>query len=250
MIRRRCILLFTVLVVLVGSSAQTPLPPKTGLDVASQEAAIIESMATRIVFENDGNFTREQKTRVRVQTDAGVKAWGMLSFPFQAATQTIDIDYVRVHKADGSTIVTPPDNIQDLDSEITRSAPFYSDLREKHVAVKGLGSGDILEYEAHWHTTKPLIPGQFWFEYNFHHDGIVLNERVEMRVPETRTIKVKGPQATQTVTTESGSRIYAWTYSKLQSTKEPEDDQKKQIETALGRLPAPDVQISSLKQRS
>ena len=248
MIRRRCILLLTVLVAgLVGSSAQTPLPPKPSLDVASQEAAIIESMATKIVFENDGNFTREQKTRVRVQTDAGVKAWGMLSFPFQAATQTIDIDYVRVHKADGSTIVTPPDNIQDLDSEITRSAPFYSDLREKHVAVKGLGSGDFLEYEAHWHTTKPLIPGQFWFEYNFHHDGIVLNERVEIRVPETRTVKVKGPQATQTVTTESGSRIYAWTYSKLQSTKEPEDDQKNQIETALGRLPAPDVQISSFQ---
>jgi tetratricopeptide (TPR) repeat protein len=248
MIRRRCILPLTVVIAgLVGSSAQTPLPPKPVLDVASQEAAVIESMATKIAFENDGNFTREQNTRVRVQTDAGVKAWGMLSFPFQAATQTLDIDYVRVQKADGSTIVTPPDNVQDLDSEITRSAPFYSDLREKHVAVKGLVKGDILEYEAHWHTTKPLIPGQFWFEYNFHHEGIVLNERVEIKVPETRAVKVKGPQATQTVTTESGSRIYAWTYSKLQSTKEPEDDQKKQIEIALGRLPAPDVQISSFQ---
>lgn len=248
MIRRRCILPLTVVIAgLVGSSAQTPLPPKSALDVASQEAAVIESMATKIAFENDGNFTREQNTRVRVQTDAGVKAWGTLSFPFQAATQTLDIDYVRVHKADGSTIVTPPDNVQDLDSEITRSAPFYSDLREKHVAVKGLGKGDILEYEAHWHTTKPLIPGQFWFEYNFHREGVVLNERVEIRVPERRAVKVKGPQATQTVTTESRSHIYAWTYSKLQSTKEPEDDQKKQIETALGRLPAPDVQISSFQ---
>src|ERR1700731_328778 len=223
MIRRRCILPLTVVIAgLVGSSAQSPLPPKPAIDVASQEAAVIESMATKIAFENDGNFTREQNSRIRVQTDAGVKAWGMLSFPFQAATQTVDIDYVRVHKADGSTIVTPPDNIQDLDSEITRSAPFYSDLREKHVAVKGLGKGDILEYEAHWHTTKPLIPGQFWFEYNFHHEGVVLNERVEIRVPETRAVKVKGPQPTQTVTTESGSHIYAWTYSKLQSTKEPE----------------------------
>ena len=117
---------------------------------------------------------------VRVQTDAGVQQWGLLSFPFQSATQVIEIDYVRVHRTDGTTLVTPPDNIQDLDSEITRSAPFYSDLREKHVAVKGLGKGDILEYKARWRTTKTLTPGQFYFQYNFHNDGIVLNERLEV----------------------------------------------------------------------
>ena len=84
---------------------------------------------------------------------------GAAVFPFQSATQTVEIDYVRVHKPDGSTQITPPDDVQDLDAEITRSAPFYSDLREKHVAVKGLGKGDILEYEAHWHAIKPLVPG-------------------------------------------------------------------------------------------
>jgi Domain of Unknown Function with PDB structure (DUF3857) len=136
-------------------------------------------MATEIAFGNDGNFTLQQTSRIRVQTDAGVKHWGLLSFPFQSATQTVDIDYVRVRKPDGSTLITPPDNVQDLDAEITRSAPFYSDLREKHVAVKGL-VGDILEYQAHWHTTKPLIPGQFWFQYNFQRDGIVLAERLEI----------------------------------------------------------------------
>ena len=204
-------------------------------------------MSTKIAFENDGNFTRVQTSRVRVQTDAGVQQWGLLTFPFQSATQAVEIDYVRVRKADGSTLTTPPDNVQDLDSEITRSAPFYSDLREKHVAVKGLGQGDILEYQAHWSTTKPLIPGQFWFQYNFHHDGIVLDERLEIKVPTERAVKVKGPQAMQTVTTEAGSRIYAWTYSKLKDVKDPGSDQKKQTDTVLGRLPPPDVQISSFQ---
>ena len=207
----------------------------------------MEEMSTNIAFDNDGNFTREQTSRVRVQTDAGVQQWGLLSFPFQSATQTVEIDYVRVRKADGSTLITPPENVQDLDSEITRSAPSYSDLREKHVAVKGLGKGDILEYKAHWRTTKPLIPGQFWFQYSFHHDGIVLGERLEIKVPAERTVKVKGAQATQTATTEAGSRIYAWTYSKLQNAKEPESDQKKETEAALGRFPTPDVQISSFQ---
>ncbi|MGB7332737.1 MAG: DUF3857 and transglutaminase domain-containing protein, partial [Terriglobales bacterium] len=248
MISRWCALCLTLtLAVLVTSHAQTSPPQSPAKADYSQESAVIEEMASKVVFDNDGNSTREQTSRVRVQTDAGVKEWGLLKFPFQSATQTVEIDYVRVHKADGSTLITPPDNVQDLDSEITRSAPFYSDLREKHVAVKGLGKGDILEYQAHWHSTKPLIPGQFWFQYNFQRQGIVLDERVEIRVPSERAVKVKGPQATQTVTTEAGSRVYTWTYSRLQSAKEPGSDQKTQTESARGLFPPPDVQISSFQ---
>jgi len=248
MIRLCCALCLTLaLSALPTGRAQTSPPHTPAKDDYSQEPAVIEEMSTKVAFDNNGNSTREQTSRVHVQTDAGVQQWGLLSFPFQSATQTVEIDYVRVHKADGSTLVTPPDNVQDLDSEITRSAPFYSDLREKHVAVKGLGKGDILEYAAHWHTTKPLTPGQFWFQYSFHHDGIVVNERLEIKVPRERGIKVKGPQAMQTVTTDAGSRTYAWTYSKLQGGMEIEDDQKKATEIALGRLPPPDVQISSFE---
>ncbi len=246
---RRCqsLLLITALALaaLSPSRAQTSTPHGPAKDDYSQEAAVIEVMSTKLSFDNDGKSTREQTSRVRVQTDAGVKQWGLLSFPFQSATQTVDVDYVRVRKPDGTTVVTPPENIQDLDSEITRSAPFYSDLREKHVAVKGLGKGDSLEYQAHWYSTKPIIPGQFWFQYTFQHDGIVLNERLEIKVPAAREVRVKGPQATQTVTTEAGSRTYTWTYSNLQRAKETATDLKKQTETALGRLPPPDVQISS-----
>jgi Tfp pilus assembly protein PilF len=236
--------LLAVLLPSHGQSSPAQVPAKGDY---SQEAAVIEELSTRVSFANDGNSTHEQTVRIRVQSDAGVKHWGLLTFPFQSATQTVEIDYVRVHKADGSTVITPPDNIQELDSEITRSAPFYSDLREKHVAVKGLGKGDSLEYAAHWRTTKPLIPGQFWFQYNFERDGIVLAERLEIKVPGERAVKVKGPQATQTITTDAGFRTYSWTYSRLQNTKDPESDQKKETEAALGRLTAPDVQISSFQ---
>ena len=213
----------------------------------SQEAWVIEDNSTKVAFSNDGNYTREQSSRIRVQTDAGVQNWGLLRFPFESATQTVEIDYVRVHKADGTTLITPPDNVQDLDAEITRAAPFYSDQREKHVAVKGLGKGDTLEFEAHWRTTKPLIPGQFWFQYNFQHEGVVLRENLEIKVPAERAVKLKGPQSNQTVSTAAGSRVYTWTYSRLQSSKEPGSDEKKQIEATRGVLPPPDVQISSFQ---
>jgi hypothetical protein len=153
--------------------------PKTDTTQYSKEAAIVEQIWNTVTFSDDGNSVRDQIARVRVQTDAGVKQWGLLTLPFQSATQTVEIDYVRVRKPDGSVVTTSADNVQDLDSEITRAAPFYSDLREKHIAVKGLATGDVLEYSVHWHGIKPLIPGQFWFDYNFQHDGIVLDEKFE-----------------------------------------------------------------------
>lgn len=239
--------LAVVLGTLVIGGAQTSLSHVPAKGDYSQEATVIEELSTKIAFDNDGKLAHEQIGRVRVQTDAGVQQWGVLKFPFQSATQTVEIDYVRVRKPDGSIQITPPDNVQDLDAEITRAAPFYSDLREKHVAVKGLGKGDILEYEARWHPIKPLVPGQFWYQYNFHHDGIVLSERIEVRVPVGRLVKVKGPQATQTITTDAEARIYSWTFSRLQSTKEPGSDEKKATDAARGRLPSPDVQISSFQ---
>jgi hypothetical protein len=196
MIRRWCALSLTVaLAALQAGSAQTSSPHTPAKADYPQEASVIEEMSTRITFDNDGSSTHDQTSRIRLQTDGGVQQWGLLNFPFHSATQTVEIDYVRVRKPDGSILVTPPDNMQDLDAEITRSAPFYSDLREKHVAVKGLAKGDVLEFEAHWRTTKPLIPGQFWFQYSFHHDGIVLGERLEIRVPGERAVKSEGTKS-------------------------------------------------------
>jgi tetratricopeptide (TPR) repeat protein/transglutaminase-like putative cysteine protease len=243
---RRFVTLGFVLGAQLFGHAQTPSPNSAKKDY-SQEPAVIEELTSKITFENDGNSTRSELNRIRIQTDAGVKEWGLLRIPYQSGTQTVEIDYVRVRKADGTTVVTPPDNVQDMDAEITRSAPFYSDLREKHVAVKGLGKGDTLEYEMHWHSTKPLTPGQFWFDYSFQNDAIVLQEKLEISVPSDRAVKVKGPLAIQTVTTQGGYRVYAWTHSNLERTTKPERDEKKEAEAARGLLPQPDVQISSFE---
>lgn len=235
-----------VLVLSTAAHSQVASPQAAAKADYSQEAYVIEEMATTVRFDNEGNRTREQVTRVRIKTDGGIQEWGLLTLPYQSANETVEVGYVRVRKADNTTISTPADNIQDLDSEITRSAPFYSDLREKHVAVKGLGKGDLLEYQVFWHPLKPVIPGQFWLEYNFHNEGIVLDERVEIWVPADRAVKFKGPAASQTVKTEGGSQVFQWTYSKKENSKEPESEKKK-IDALLGRSPAPDVQFSSFQ---
>src|SRR5207253_400581 len=100
----------------------------------------------------------------------------------------------RVRKPDGTTVVTPPDYFQDMPSDITREAPFYSDLREKHVAVKGMSMGDVLEYQCRIHYTKPLAPGQFWMEYGFIRDAVVLHQELQLSVSQGRPLKIKSKE--------------------------------------------------------
>src|ERR1700738_90379 len=151
----------------VFSQSQVPTEAKPDY---SREAFVSEQDITHIAFENDGTSTRESTSRIRIQSGAGAQRFGVLTFPYENSTGTVDIDYVRVRKPNGTTVLTPADSVQDMPSEITRQAPFYSDLHEKHVAVKGLGVGDVLEFQTHWRTTKPLAPGQFWLAFNFSPD--------------------------------------------------------------------------------
>src|SRR5271155_1690764 len=81
-----------------GVSAQAPSKPDTKPDY-SKEAFVVEQTSARIVFENDGTGTRDWSGRIRIQSDAGVQRYGLLTFAYQNSTESVDIDYVRVRKA-------------------------------------------------------------------------------------------------------------------------------------------------------
>jgi hypothetical protein len=216
----------------------------------SKEGVVIESTSNNVRLENDGTQFRESSGRIRIQSDAGLQHYGLLYFSYQSSTESLDIDYVRAHKPDGSIVTTPAENIQDMAADITREAPFYSDGREKHVAVKGLGVGDVLEYKAHWQTTKPLIPGEFWQGYNFSHDNIVLHEQLQINLPRDRAIKWNSPDLKPTITEEGPRRIFTWASSNLtvKSTEEEEEQQEKNTyQAARGQFPPPQIEISSFQ---
>lgn len=145
-------------------------------------------------------------------------------------------------------VETPPENVQDMAAEITRQAPLYSDLHQKHIAVKGLSVGDVLEYQIVEHTTKPLAPGQFWTEYRFSRGLIVLDEQLEISVPLARTVKMKSPAFSPTISEANGYRVYTWHHPNLEhkdETNEKREGTELVWQMARGRLPQPDVLMSS-----
>ena len=133
----------------------------------SQEAYVLEQVKTSYRFEKDGTGQREQSMRVKVQSDAGVESFGQLVFPYSSANEKLDIEQVSVHKPDGSVVTAQASAVQDLTAPISREAPVYTDLRQKHVTVPGLRPGDSLEYRVVWRITTPLAPNHFWFEHEF-----------------------------------------------------------------------------------
>lgn len=197
-----------------------PAPPNY-----SNEPYVIDQFHTNVTFANDGRYVSETIAQIRIQSPAGVQSFSLLTFPYASANATVEIPYVRVRKPDGTVVDTPPGNIQNMPASITRAAPFYSDLREKQVAVKALESGDVLEYEYRVQVKNPLIPGQFWYGYDFFKTGIVLQEELQVSVPRGRYVKVQSRDVKPTVTEQAKYTVYTWNSANLHV--KPQDEKSK-----------------------
>jgi tetratricopeptide (TPR) repeat protein len=112
-------------------------------------------------------------------------------------------------------VVTPDYNIQDMPADATREAPMYSDIHQKHVAVKGLGVGDTLESKVTFRTLKPEVPGQFWLEYSFEKNLIMLDEQLDLDLPADKSVTVASNDLQPIVTTANGRKLYHWASSNL-----------------------------------
>jgi len=205
----------------------------------SKEAYVIEEVSTRIAAEQDGTGVKESNERIKIVSDAAVKAFAVLSFTYTSANEVIEIDYVRVRRPDGTVVKTPDYNIQDMPGEVSRSAPLYSDVHEKHIAVKGLAVGDVLEYSKRERIIHPEVPGQFWTEYTFSKNAIAKDERLEISFPNGRYVKVLSPEFKPEISEEGGRRIYRWKHSNLIV--------KEQDPSEIPRRfpPNPDVQVTT-----
>lgn len=214
-------------------------PAPTPAQDFSKEAYTIDRHFTRISVENDGTNTRETTAEVKMLAEAGVKAFAVLNFTYTSANEVVDVDYVRVRKPDGTVVKTPDYNIQDMPGEVTRTAPLYSDIHEKHVAVKGLAVGDVLEYLIRYRVMKPEVPGHFWYEYSFTKKSIMKDERLEISVPREKYVKVVSPEFKPEIAEEGARRVYRWTHANLIVPQKDPDEIPRRIP------PNPDLQVTT-----
>ena len=224
------------------------IPGKANTDKKdySGEGFVIEQVRTLYHFEKDGTGRKETIARVRVQSEAGVEQWGQVLVGYNSANEMVEIPYVRVRKRDGSVVTAPPDSVQDLTAPVEREAPVYTDYRQKHITVPGLRPGEVLEYDVATVIHTPLAPNQFWTEYDFDKNNIVLDEQLEVNVPRDRVLKLKTkPGFDPQITEEGDRRIYRWTSSHLEREDNDKDKDKKKKKKRRPDDEVPAVQLST-----
>jgi hypothetical protein len=186
-------------------------------DNFQKEALVFERSETAIRMHSDGTGERATHVWIRLQSEGAARQFGVLSFSYAANNETSHIILVRVHKQDGSAVDTPVADAIDMPAAVTREAPLYSDLKEKHLPVRSLATGDTLEYEVHVTIDKAEAPGQFWGAQNFTAPGslVVLAESLTLEVPKDKYLQVWSPNHKPTVTERDNLRTYRWEHSQL-----------------------------------
>ena len=226
------------------SSQQDPGSAKSAAPSESDatEPYVFELIQNKIAFEADGKGNRDMMVRVRIKSESAVREFGLLTFPFAASFETVQIPYIRVRKPDGTVVETPASDVQELDSAVSREAPMYTDQREKHVAVKSLSVGDTLEVNVHWTIHDSIAPGHFWYDYSFFRSGVCLKEILEIDVPSSPPIKLRNPDLQPSVQDNGVRRVYRFENVNL---KKKEESKIPAWERNYKGIPPPDIQVSS-----
>jgi Flp pilus assembly protein TadD len=212
------LIIAAVAVVSVPILAQT----KAGQDAsaaklsAAKSAApfTIELYSTKVRFENDGTGERQSDVRIRIESDAGAQSLRTLAFHYNAAHETFALAYLRVKKADGSTVEAIPDAVKDAPGAVAKDASAFTDLHDVQISTPALAPGDTVNYGVITKIVKPVASGEFWYSHNFLSNPKAADEELRIDVPADRTVHAHWlPQFVPSIAMEGTRKIYSWKLS-------------------------------------
>ena len=225
------------------SPAVSPASVKQPTDESyAKEPYVYELVQSTVRFDADGKGSRDLVLRVRIQSESAVHEFGLLTYAFAAKFEGLEVVYARVRKPDGTVVETPASDVQELDSAVSREAPMYTDEREKHIAIKSLGAGDVLETHLRWTIRDPIAPGHFWHDYSYFRAGICLKEILEIDVPRSVAVKLRNSEPQPAIREEGERRIYKFQNANL---KKQEESKIPEWEKNFHGVAPPDIQLSS-----
>lgn len=205
--------------------AQNPSSPAgSQTDPYRDEPYVFEKLDSTLRMKPDGTGERLTHVVLRVQSEGTARQFSVLSVSYASANETGSIDYVRVHKADGSTVETPTTDAIEMPAEVSRQAPVYSDIREKHVPVRSLSVGDRLEYQLHIVRNKAEAPNAWWGAEHFATgSGVLLSQTITLEAPTSMYLQVWSPNHPVTPKDANGLRTWTWNYSQTKPSAKDEN---------------------------
>jgi len=224
-------LLFAVLVAYLpiaphdlAAQVTAPQPEKGAAKEYADEAAVVERDEVVYRYATDGTGVKTETTVLRVQSSGALQAFAVLRFPYASGTQSLEIDYARVRKPDGTVVETPAADAQDQPAPATQVAPMYSDLHLKELPMRSLAVGDALEFETKLTQKRAEAPEEFWGAENFGAGMVYLDRRIELRVPKSKTVTVYSPKYPPETVESGNERVYRWKGAQLRRSNAKDED--------------------------
>lgn len=197
--------------------------PASASNIYAGEAFIVEQSDTANRYNADGTGEQDVAMRIKVQSEAGARAFSVLSFAYASATQAVQFQSVRVTHPDGTSMETPASDAIDMPAPVTQQAPLYSDLKVLQLPVRGLRAGDTLSYTARLQRKTAEAPSQFWDNFSFVKNAVMLSQTLTLDVPADKYLQVWSPTVKPVTSTNAGRRIYRWSGSQLKPTQKKDD---------------------------
>jgi hypothetical protein len=202
-------------------SPQKPVDKTAAKDSAPTEPknpAQIELLETKVRFEANGDSRKEVHTRVRINSELGVRQFARLNFDYNRSFQSIDIPLVRITHPSGGTADILPSAITDNPNPAVVNAPAYQDVRVKSIRILGLAPDDTLEYRIITTTSHHPLAPDFWLDHSFDLSGVVSKEIFELDVPVSRKVQlhVQSEFTYETIESENSAEArvsYRWDYA-------------------------------------
>jgi hypothetical protein len=240
----RSLRLVTALAVLFVPSpnrAQDAAPPEK--PASPETPARIELLETRIRFEANGDSRKEVHTRVRINSELGVRQFSHLQFDFNRSYEQIEIPLVHITHASGGTADILPSAITDQPNPGVAEIPAFHDVRIKSVRILGLSPGDELEYRVVTTAAQGPFAPNFYFSHDFGSDNVVTRELFEIDLPASRDVKPWTSESAQHFETEKSGDgrnervVYRWQrpapHHEAQDGQEPASSLKAPVEIPL-----------------
>ena len=207
-----------------------PAPPDSSPSYAA-EPMVAQRVDVLYSMNADGTGFRQRTLAVKVQSEASLREFGVVDIPFAGDSEKVEFHYVRVRHPDGTVADTPVSGVLEQPEEVTRQAPFYSDLKHAQLPVKNLRVGDTVEWEVRVNVRRAEAPGQFWGQDAFIQEGaVILHQSIELDLPlhSTATVWTDPALHLKAVQTDTATaHVYRWDYPLLKPTTGPEAEAEK-----------------------
>ncbi|HYZ62570.1 MAG TPA: DUF3857 and transglutaminase domain-containing protein [Acetobacteraceae bacterium] len=160
----------------------------------------------------DGTSTATEIWEVRADSASVAHTIAQQSFSYIADLDQVELVAAYTSKADGRTILVPPDSVLAQAVTTTATSPQFSALTSRTIVFPQVAAGDTVHYELRRTTKETLFPGEFTLTLEA--GGPATTERADISIalPPGRTLRVaaSGLEEAAPEPGEAGGTVRRW----------------------------------------